>query len=87
MKHIWYYVQWLFRDFDVWNCIILCSLILNCIGAVFVLNGNDRWYMWCSGAGWALLILFFGKLVYDIERNRYNRFKKEQAKMFNTLKD
>ena len=87
MKHIWYYVQWLFRDFDVWNCIILCSLILNCIGAVFVLNGNDRWYMWCSGAGWALLILFFGKLVYDIERNRYNCFKKEQAKMFNTLKD
>jgi len=86
MKHTWYYIQWLFKDFDAWNLTLVASLIANLTACVFSLYDNDPAYRIASGIGWACMAVFFARMIYELERLRYRRFKQEQAEIVKTLR-
>ena len=85
MRHFYYYLQWLFRDFDPWNSIVLLGLIFNLGGILAALFHDDFWQPILNGIGLGCVFVFLGKMVYDLESMRYQRFKDEQAQVFDTL--
>ena len=86
MKHFLYYLQWLFKDFDYWNIVILVSIVSNILAFIFSIKGNESTQQAFTNIGMICLIVYMGRIAYVLGKMNYERYRAEQKEMWEKLK-
>jgi hypothetical protein len=86
MKHFLHYIQWLFKDFDYWNIVILVSVVSNILAFVFSITGDESMQRAFTNIGMICLIVYIGRIAYILGKMNYERYRTEQKEMWEKLK-
>ena len=64
----------------------MVSIVTNGLSLIFAYLKNDYAQQLFTTIGMSCLFIYLGRLVYEIERSRYQRFKDEQKAVWDKLK-
>ena len=84
MKEFINWVVWMFKGLQLWQWVILTSLVLN-IGSAFL---PDPYHWYVNAVGMAMILsCFFKWFVYDMLKASWVRYKAQRNELFNTIKE
>lgn len=85
MKEQFRFVRWLFSGLELWQWVLLSSLLFN-VGSLFALGTEISSGMNLVGMI-LLLIVFFKWFVLDSLKNSWTRYKEQRNTLLTTIKD
>jgi hypothetical protein len=85
MKEILGFVRWLFSGLELWQWILVSSLVLN-VGSLFALGTGMASPMNAAGMT-LLLIVFFKWFMFDPLKASWARYKEHRNSLLTTIKD
>ena len=85
MKEQFRFVRWLFSGLELWQWVLLSSLLFN-VGSLFALGSAISSGMNLVGMI-LLLIVFFKWFVLDSLKNSWTRYKEQRNTLLTTIKD
>jgi hypothetical protein len=79
------FIRWWFSKLELWQWILLSSLLLN-VGSLFVIGTEISSNMNLVGMV-LLLIVFFKWAVWDPLKTSWTRYKEQRNSLLTTIKD
>ena len=79
------FVRWLFSGLELWQWVLILSLVLN-IGSLFALGTEIASPMNAAGMS-LLLIVFFKWFMFDPLKASWARYKEQRNSLLTTIKD
>ena len=85
MKEQIQFVRWLFSGLELWQWVLLSSLVLN-VGSLFALGTELSSPMNAAGM-FLLLVVLFKWCVWDTLRSSWARYREQRNTLLTTIKD
>jgi hypothetical protein len=79
------FVRWLFSGLELWQWVLILSLVLN-VGSLFALGTELASPMNATGMS-LLLIVFFKWFMFDPLKASWARYKEQRNNLLTTIKD
>jgi dolichyl-phosphate-mannose--protein O-mannosyl transferase len=85
MKEQINFVRWLFSGLELWQWVLVLSLVLN-VGSLFALGTELSSPMNTAGM-FLLLVVFFKWFMLDPLKSSWSRYKEQRNSLLTTIKD